>query len=181
MSVVVLLSGGLDSAICLELAPRPVVALAIDYGQPHAASELPRARQIATRAGVELVEACVRIRAVSATQGDPAMYWPGRNLMLLSLAAALAQTRGLKGVVIGANRDDRDGYPDCRAEFFVASAPALGVRVIAPLLELTKPEVGQLARKLRLPVEMTWSCYYPTGSEACGACDACTGRARALG
>ena len=109
------------------------------------------------------------------------MLWPGRNLVLLSLAAALAQQVGAGEVMIGANADDHEGYPDCRPAFFAAAAPALGVRVVAPLVELTKPEVGRMARELAVPWRETWSCYFPRAKgEPCERCDACVGRARAL-
>jgi 7-cyano-7-deazaguanine synthase len=175
---VILLSGGLDSAVCLALRRSPV-ALAVHYGQPHAGHELVAARKLARAYAADLVHVNAAIPS-AASPDDPAMLWPGRNIVLLSLAAALAQTRGLDVVVIGANRDDHDGYPDCRPEFFAAAEPVLGVKIDAPLLHLTKPEVGQLAAELGLPIRDTWSCYYPTpDGRACGSCDACKGRERA--
>lgn len=176
---VLLLSGGLDSAVCLALL-RPAWALAVNYDQPHAAPELACAQQLATTYKAKLVTASVMIPSVPG-EGDPAMLWPGRNLVLLSLAAALAQGAGATEVVIGANCDDQEGYPDCRPEFFAAASVAMGVRIIAPLITLSKPEIGAEARRLGVPIAQTWSCYYPTGEgAACGSCDACAGRAEAL-
>jgi 7-cyano-7-deazaguanine synthase len=176
---VLLLSGGLDSALCLAML-RPGWALAVDYGQPHAGEELACARRLAGTYGAQLAIARVTIPSVPAA-GDPAMLWPGRNLVLLSLAAALAQRVGADEVAIGANADDRAGYPDCRREFFEAAAPASGVRISAPLLEMTKEQIGREARNRGVPVGETWSCYYPEAGGECGRCDACAGRDRALG
>lgn len=175
---VLLLSGGLDSALCL-VTLRPEWALAVDYGQPHAVHELACARRLAQRYGSDLITARVEIPSAPAT-GDPAMLWPGRNLVFLSLAAALAQRVGTNTVIIGANRDDRDGYPDCRREFFDAAVPALSVNVVAPLLEMTKEQIGEQARERGVPLLETWSCYYPNDGVECGSCDACEGRRKAL-
>lgn len=176
---VLLLSGGLDSALCLA-AYRPSWALAVDYGQPHAERELAAARRLATAYTAELVVARAAIPS-GPTAGDPSMLWPGRNLVLLSLAAALAHQVGADEVIIGANADDADGYPDCRPEFLAAASTAMGVRVSAPLLELSKEQIGAAARERGIPLTETWSCYYPTDDgTACDACDACAARVRAL-
>lgn len=178
MTAVLLLSGGLDSAVCL-VRHRPEWALAVNYGQPHAEEELPCAARLARAFGATLATSLVRMPS-APTAGDTSMLWPGRNMVLLSLAAALAQQVGADVVMIGANADDHDGYPDCRAEFFEAAAPALGVRIEAPLLSMTKPDIGALARELAVPLPQTWSCYYPVRGQVCGSCDACAGRDRAL-
>lgn len=178
MSSVILLSGGLDSAVCLAMC-RPEWALAVNYGQPHAVEELACAVRLARAYGADLTVASVSMPSEPG-DGDPAMFWPGRNLVLLSLAAAFAQRVGADEVIIGANRDDHDSYPDCRPEFFAAAVPALGVEINAPLLHLTKPEIGALADEHGVPVRSTWSCYYPVSGQVCGSCDACAGRERAL-
>lgn len=175
---VLLLSGGLDSAVCLAML-RPQWALAVDYGQPHAVEELACAERLARAYGAALARVTLTMPSAPG-EGDPSMLWPGRNLVLLALAAAHAQQVRATEIVIGANADDHDGYPDCRAEFFAAAAPALGVRVAAPLLHLAKPAVGAMARELGVPVDETWSCYFPADGRPCGACDACAGRSRAL-
>jgi 7-cyano-7-deazaguanine synthase len=175
---VVLLSGGLDSAVCLAMM-RPKWALAIDYGQPHAVRELACAARLARAYGAELAIATTTMPSAPSA-GDQSMLWPGRNLVLLSLAAALAHQVGASEVIIGANADDHAGYPDCRPEFFAVAEPALGVKVTAPLLHLTKPEIGARARAHGVPIGETWSCYYPVDGQVCGSCDACAGRERAL-
>jgi 7-cyano-7-deazaguanine synthase len=178
MKTIILLSGGLDSAVCLAMH-RPDYALAIDYGQPNATKELACAERLARAYAAKLHIASITMPS-KPTADDPAMLWPGRNLVLLSLAAALAQQTGATAVIIGANADDRDGYPDCRPEFFAAAEPALGIEVIAPLLDKTKTEIGAMARERGVPLGNTWSCYYPVDGQVCGSCDACAGRERAL-
>jgi 7-cyano-7-deazaguanine synthase len=175
---VILLSGGLDSALCLAMT-RPEYALAIDYGQPNATKEIACAERLARAYSAKLTVASIEMPSAPSPD-DPAMLWPGRNLVLLSLAAALAQQIGASAVIIGANADDSAGYPDCRPEFFAAAEPALGITVLTPLLDKTKAEIGALARERGVPLLETWSCYYPVDGAACNLCDACTGRERAL-
>lgn len=168
----VLLSGGLDSAVCLALCPR-ASALFVDYGQPHRDREAVAAEAVARYYGLKLHRARVAVPAV-IDHGDPAMLIPGRNLMLISLAAMLGRS-----VVIGANAEDWEVYEDCRPAFF--NAVSRLVRISTPLLYLAKPEIGRLALDLRVPFELTWSCYYPAPDDGpCGRCDACQARERAL-
>jgi 7-cyano-7-deazaguanine synthase len=178
---VLLLSGGLDSAVCAAMT-HPDQALFVNYGQPHAGQERSAAERIATRFSIPLFKASVTLPFGSPTT-DPAMLVPGRNLILLALAANVIAGAGPlhRAVIIGANADDDAGYPDCRLEFFMAAEPALGVEVITPLIAKTKPEIGLLAAQLDVPVSWTWSCYYPVDDEhPCGHCDACKHRAEAL-
>lgn len=132
-----------------------------------------------------------------ASQGIPSTYVPARNSIFLSLAASLAEAKGADAIYFGANALDYSGYPDCRPEFIQAfqtmitlgtkvgatsrsplqnhSGPA--IRVIAPLLQLSKAEIVKLAKKLDVPLEWTWSCY--EGKEVpCGECDSCILRAK---
>jgi 7-cyano-7-deazaguanine synthase len=174
IDTVVLLSGGLDSATCLALT-RPAAALLVNYGQPHWGHESKAAVTIARElCGSPLYTATITL-PTRIDHTDPSMLIPGRNLILLSLAATIADH-----VVIGANADDYADYPDCRPEFFRAAEPALGVTIDTPLIDMTKREIGKLARKLGVPIESTWSCYYPLPSgQPCGNCDACRHRAEA--
>jgi 7-cyano-7-deazaguanine synthase len=176
---ILLLSGGLDSAVCAAMT-HPDQALFVDYGQPHAGQERIASKQVATRFSLPLFNANVTL-PFGIDNEDSAMFVPGRNLILLSLAAHVIAGVGERSVVIGANADDHDGYPDCRREFFDAAEPALSVEIITPLMGKTKPEIGLLAAQLGVPVDWTWSCYYPADDEhPCGHCDACKHRAEAL-
>lgn len=186
MRAAVLLSGGLDSAVCLHLAIREhgaenVVAVTVDYDQPHYL-EVGHAARLVQKSGVE--HRVVTIRGLydsssggffdtSADLSDAAAtVVPVRNLVLLTHAAVHGDP-----VIIGANADDQADYPDCRPEFFSAAERALGVSIRAPLLEKAKREVVALAKELGIPLELTLSCY--RGSN-CGECAACVLREGAL-
>lgn len=206
---VVLLSGGLDSATCLYWAKARgygVTALSVDYGQRHV-RELSCARYLARAARVKiheirvalpwlkvssLVDAGKRLPSIAPARigrgGIPSTYVPARNTVLLALAASLAEARGARCVVIGANSLDTSGYPDCRPRFQRVFERALrlgtragveggAIRIAAPLLYMDKAAIVSLARKLEVPLRMTWSCYRG-GRRPCGACDSCKLRAR---
>jgi 7-cyano-7-deazaguanine synthase len=169
---VLLLSGGLDSAVCLAME-RPDVALFVDYGQPHREQEEISVNLLAARYDVPLEVARIRVPYWQFRPDDSTMLVPGRNLVLVSLASAIASP-----VIIGCNADDFEVYPDCRPEFFAALA--LVAEVQTPLIAKRKTEIGVMAYELEVDVGETWSCYYPSGSDPCGECDACRGRAVAL-
>ena len=118
----------------------------------------------------------------------PVTYVPARNSIFLSLAASLAETKGASEIYFGANALDYSGYPDCRPEFLEAFEELIlrgtkvgtegrRIRVVAPLLRLSKPEIVRLGHSLGVPFEWTWSCYegrkFP-----CGECDSCILRAK---
>jgi 7-cyano-7-deazaguanine synthase len=187
---VVLLSGGLDSAVCLAMQTGPVDCLTVDYGQRHR-REIQAAADIAKMYGAnhtivtlnpELFAGSALTGAVEVPDGHAkapdATYVPARNTVLLALAAARAESIGSRRVVIGANADDAAGYPDCRRKYLEAFRDVLQqgtvghVWIQAPLLGMTKSEVRQMADELGVPVDWTWSCY-AGGDTPCGVCGAC--------
>lgn len=179
---VVLLSGGIDSAVAMYLMRRQfrLTALGVNYGQPHAA-ELQRAKRLAAGAGVAYVEFDVseafrRTPCAMMDGGDvstpEASIIPGRNMMLLRLARALGPAR----IIIGCNADDAQHYPDCTPEFIVWADKHLRCHVEAPLIGMTKREVVAKGRELGVPLAETLSCYRGT---SCGQCAACKLRAEA--
>lgn len=192
MTTVLLSSGGLDSALLAGMNP-DAVHLAVDYGQRHVI-ELDAARAVARHYGAAWHLARCDLRAfggstltdVDAGWSGAATVVPNRNAVLLSLAVALAQSMHGGTVLIGCNADDREHYPDCRAEFIHAAdvmaafATAGRVRVEAPLLRMDKPAIGAMARRLDVPIDLTWSCY-AGDSVPCRTCGACEQRERALG
>jgi len=192
----------MDSAVAAAWARREgyeVVALTVDYGQRHRV-ELEAARRIAAWLPVrEHVELALDLRPVGGSAltsgaavpkdgpsgGIPATYVPARNTLLLALALGLAEARDASALVIGANRIDYSGYPDCRPEFLAAfqRVAELGTkagvegrapRLLAPLLDLSKAGIAKLGAGLDVPFAWTVSCYDPdVDGRACGACDAC--------
>jgi 7-cyano-7-deazaguanine synthase len=210
---VVLLSGGLDSATAAAWAQREgysLAALTLDYGQRHRV-EIDAARRIAANLGITdhivlpidltafggsaLTDSNIAVpkgRSTTAmADGIPVTYVPARNTVFLSLALAMAETRGAEAIVVGVNAIDYSGYPDCRPEYLDAFrtlarlATKAGVsgrplELLAPLVSLTKAEIIRLGLDLGIDYGLTTSCYDPDpAGRPCGECDSC--RLRAAG
>lgn len=199
---VVLFSGGLDSATLLAMAiadGRPCYALSVDYGQRHRA-ELDAAALLAAELGARehrvvhvdagqfggsaLTEDGIAIPR-EASDGIPVTYVPARNTLLLALALGWAEVIEARSLFIGVNAVDYSGYPDCRPAFIeqferlAQTATKAGVegkplRVLAPLIDLSKAEIIRLGMRLGLDYAKTVSCYDADATgRACGSCDAC--------
>ena len=209
LKAVVLLSGGLDSCTAAAAARRDgyeLLALTVRYGQVHA-REIESARAVARALGVTRhIELDVNLAAFggSSLLGDgeipkdrppeagtiPSTYVPARNTIFLSLALAWAEVAGAEAIVIGINALDYSGYPDFRPEYLEAFermaslATRAGVegrplRVLAPLLRLSKAEIIRLGTDLGIDYSITHSCYAPDDAgRACGRCDSCRLRAK---
>ena len=201
--VVLLLSGGLDSATCLAMASNAgarVLALTIDYNQRHR-RELAAADALAAHYRVErhirlpldlrgfggsALTADIDVPKEGVLPGIPITYVPARNTIFLSVALGWAEAAGGSDLLIGVNALDYSGYPDCRPVFVSAFetmanlATKAGVegtaryRVHTPLLHLSKAGIVEAAAKAGLAMGMTWSCYDPTPDGLhCGRCDSC--------
>ena len=193
---VVLHSGGLDSTLCMLLArkhnriPR---SLGISYGQRQTI-EIAYAQKQCERFGFErhLVDVgwdkpAITIptgRSMEDMRGGIApTFLPGRNAVFLAIACAEAAGAEAEEVWIGVNAVDYSGYPDCRGTFLDAframwaEAVPNPPRIVAPLVNLNKPQIAALAKELGLAPGDTWSCYAPDTSgpepKPCGVCDAC--------
>jgi len=202
---VVVLSGGLDSTVCLGLATadgKAPLALTFDYGQRHRV-ELEAAAAVAHHYGADhlvvrldasawggsaLTDASVPVPPAGTGADIPATYVPARNLIFLSVAMGVAEARGANDVWIGVNALDYSGYPDCRPEFIASfeatAALALRrgvqgnpVRVRTPLIDLAKADIVRLGVEIGAPLHLTWSCYEGDHTP-CGGCDACALRAK---
>ena len=177
--------------------------LSVNYGQRHAV-ELKRVPEIAAAlnamrhliveldlcaiGGSALTDAVPvpKNRSVSEIgAGIPPTYVPARNTLFLALALGWAEVVQAETIYFGANILDYSGYPDCRPEFLEAfealarvgtkaGAEGRPIRVVAPLLKLTKADIIRRGVALRAPLHLTHSCYDPdpTG-RACGRCDSC--------
>lgn len=204
---VVLLSGGLDSAVTLFLASRDGYechCLTFDYGQRHK-RELRAAGLIAKEAGAGIrtvkldlpwkgsslvdkdMALPVRRTAAEIRKTIPSTYVPARNTVFLSMAASYAEVIGAEAIFIGAHSEDSSGYPDCRKEYMEAFGKAVGLGTKAgikgrlelksPLIEKTKREIIEMGRRLNVPFDLTWSCYMGA-ARPCMECDSCILRAR---
>lgn len=180
MKTIVLFSGGLDSATilaALRAQGDECLALGFDYGQPHRI-ELDRATELAAH-----YQTPFEIVAIPAMPRVDDVVFAGRNLVFVSIAIAMAQARGFDRVAVGCNASDWERFPDCRPRFWreiERIAETYGVKVATPLIYMSKTEVVQLARRLAVPIEKTWSCYSPDGDKPCQQCLACKVRAEAL-
>lgn len=207
MKVVMLLSGGMDSAVLLwklKSEGHDVRCLAIDYGQRHR-TELYAAGRIATLARVPLLRFAMpslRLLLRGGSQTDDAVavpeghyaaetmkatVVPNRNLIMLSIAAAHGISEGCEGIGYAAHTGDHAIYPDCRPEFVHAAQAAFrlgnwdaeGLLVLAPFLGSTKADIAKLGYRLGCPMGLTWSCY--KGSHRhCGRCGTCVERREAF-
>jgi 7-cyano-7-deazaguanine synthase len=183
-------------------------ALSFRYGQRHAV-ELEAAARVAHALGAAshrvLDIDAAGLRGSSLTgdgevpkarseaeigRGVPSTYVPARNTLFVAHALALAEVLPAEEIVLGINALDYSGYPDCRPEWLAAmqDVARLGtragtegraVRLVAPLVRMTKADIVRAGAALGVPFALTHSCYDPdaTGA-ACGACDSCVLRRR---
>jgi 7-cyano-7-deazaguanine synthase len=180
MKILVALSGGLDSAVVLASLVgdrHDCHAVGYDYGQPHAI-ELEYARKLAAHYSVPFeVEHLHHMPRVDD------VVFAGRNLVLASAAVAKAHADGFDGVAFGCNASDWERFPDCRPAFWKAvqsAAETYDIKVWTPLLHSWKAEIAREAKRLGVPLDLTWSCYAPINGAPCGECLACTVRQKAL-
>ncbi len=174
----VLFSGGLDSYVCLSMLSDKfnLLGVGFDYGQPHKV-ELTCARRIAKAIGIDYE---VIKLPVMPKRND--IVFCGRNAVMLSMAFSMAQSRGIKFVTTGINKDDSTDFEDCRTDFIDAIrnvGKVYGITLLTPLIEKTKKDVVELAREHLLDLESSWTCYSPYEGKPCGKCYACTGRINA--
>jgi 7-cyano-7-deazaguanine synthase len=205
----VVLSGGQDSTTCLYWAINKfgqdnVSAISFDYGQRHII-ELESAKKIAELASVEHtilpintfsflggnaltdnieVEGVVNIN-VNKENSLPNTFVPGRNLIFLTFAAALAYQKGIENLVTGVAQTDYSGYPDCRMDTLQSLEKTLclgmdyTLKIHTPLMDLSKAETVNLAIELGAMEAMAYShtCYNGV-QPPCGNCPACILRAK---
>ena len=201
MKAVCLLSGGMDSSTLAYLARDMgfgIIALHLRYGQPTEDAEYRCAQKIAASLDAEEfftvnLDYLSRIGGSSLTDdsltigdhtgdegGIPNTYVPFRNANLISIATSLAEARGAEAIFIGVQASDYAGYPDCRPQFIEAfqqvidtgTADDTTIKLMAPFVNLSKPDILKQGFALGVPYEDTWSCYR-SGAPACGTCDSC--------
>jgi len=134
-----------------------------------------------TIGGSSLTDPSIPVREGSPVEGVvPTSYVPFRNAHLLSAAASWAEVLGAGAVFVGAVWEDSSGYPDCRPAFYEAfeeairqgTRPETTIRIVTPVIALTKAEIVRRGVDLAVPFEKTWSCYQ-SEDRACGVCESC--------
>lgn len=200
---ILILSGGMDSTTLLyDQRERIALALSFNYGSNHNAREIAFARLHCQRLGIEHIviplDFMHRYFQSSLLQGDQAIpeghyadenmrstVVPFRNGIMLSVAIGMAESRGLKHVMMANHGGDHTIYPDCRPEFVEAMSRAAetgtypGITLICPFTHLTKGQIAARGRKLGINYAETWSCYRG-GQHHCGKCGTCVERREAL-
>lgn len=203
----VLFSGGQDSTTCLYWAKqtfRKVEALCFSYGQRHSV-EIEIARNIAKLADVpfQLLDASIisNLAPNSLTDSSivmdeeqpdgsyPNTFVPGRNMLFITFAAAIAYAKNIRHLVTGVSEADYSGYPDCRDTFIHSLNASINLAmdkhfvIHTPLMQRDKAKVWQLADELGvldIVKNETLTCYNGIKAEGCGNCPACKLRNKGL-
>ena len=199
-TAVVLLSGGLDSCVTAAIARQDhdLALLHVSYGQRTAGREREAFDDIARHYDVTQT-LTTRLDVLGAIGGsaltDPRMdvvdarrsgspvpgtYVPFRNTHLLAVAVSWAEVLGASAVFIGAVEEDSSGYPDCREEYYEAfnhlvrlgTRPETDLRVVTPLIRMSKGAIVRRGLELQAPLHLSWSCYIES-EVACGLCESC--------
>lgn len=197
------LSGGMDSVTMLyEYKNEIDLCVNFYYGSNHNARELECAKHHCQKLGIELVEIDLSFIGEyfysSLLEGGDAIpegnyddstmkstVVPFRNGIMLAAAAGLAESRGLKAVMIANHAGDHAIYPDCRPGFIRAMGNAIAegtyehIELRAPYTLLTKAQIALRGKRLDVDYAHTYSCY-KGGEKHCGRCGTCIERHEAL-
>jgi 7-cyano-7-deazaguanine synthase len=202
---VVLVSGGLDSCVCLAEAvgDHEIAALHVNYGHRTERRELEAFTAIADHydisrrlvcnldhlsqiGGTSLIDASCEVeKGLPGGDAVPSTYVPFRNAHILAIGVSWAEVIGARAVVIGAVAEDGSGYPDCTPAFYesfartvaVGTRPETQIDIHTPLLHLDKAGIVARGDELDAPLHLTWSCYV-NEDVACGECESCRLRLR---
>lgn len=200
---VIIVSGGMDS-ITLLYDKKDEIALGVsfDYGSNHNAREIPFAELHCKRLNIphitinlDFIHQYFRSSLLEGDQAIPEGNYdaenmkstvvPFRNGIMLSIATGIAESNGLKRVMIANHSGDHTIYPDCRPEFIKAidQATVAGtfahIRVAAPYTDISKADIARIGKRLGINYAETWSCY-KGGKKQCGKCGTCRERKEAL-
>jgi 7-cyano-7-deazaguanine synthase len=195
----------MDSCVTAALAARDyrLAFLHANYGQRTEAKELACFHRLADHFQAEhrLVVAMTALhdiggssltdRSLPVHEGEPeegtvpTSYVPFRNAHLLAAATSWGEVLGAEAIFVGAVWEDSSGYPDCRPVFYRAfeeairqgTRPDTRLRIVTPVIEMSKAEIVRQGVALGAPFEHTWSCYQAE-EQACGVCESCRLRLR---
>lgn len=196
-------SGGMDSTTMLhEYSQQIALAVTFNYGSNHNAREIECARYNCQLLGIKLVEVDLpfmgELFASSLLSGADAIpegdydeenmrstVVPFRNGIMLAVAAGLAETHGLRYIMMANHSGDHSIYPDCRPGFAEAMSKAISegtydhITLLTPYTHLSKTEIARHGAKFGIDYSHTYSCY-KGGEKHCGRCGTCTERRQAF-
>lgn len=205
----ILLSGGLDSLVSLGLKKEELnveLALTFDYGQKSGKEEIEASKKICDYYGIEhkvikldWLKEITKTSLVSddsvptgdalinSEQSAKSVWVPNRNGLFLNIAGCFADSYGYDYILIGANKEEAQTFPDNRQEFIdsvneefkFSTQKSLPPKVVAPLINNDKNDIVMLALKSHVPLELTRSCYQG-GEKHCGICESCVRLKNAL-
>jgi 7-cyano-7-deazaguanine synthase len=199
----IVLSGGLDSTTLLhDRKDEIALAVTFDYGSNHNAREIAMARLNCEELGIEhlviplaFMGQYFKSSLLSGASAIPEGHYtaenmastvvPFRNGIMIAVAAGLAESRGLRRVLLANHAGDHAIYPDCREEFVEAQRRAVelgtggNVTVEGPYSTINKTEIARIGKRLGLDYAKTYSCY-KGGEQHCGRCGTCVERREAL-
>lgn len=197
---IVAVSGGLDSAVATAVAAEShdLALMHINYGNLTDKRELEAFHNIADFYKIEkrLVADIDHLRKIGASSltdkkipvedftgkniGIPLTYVPFRNANILSIAVSWGEATGAGSIYVGMMEEDSAGYPDCTEEFIeafnrlitIGTRPETTIKLIAPLIHMSKGDVIRKGIELGAPFDLSWSCY-KNEDMACGVCESC--------
>jgi len=200
---VIILSGGMDSVTLLyDQQERIALAFSFDYGSKHNAREIPFARLHCERLGIrhitiplDFMTTYFQSSLLKGGEEIPEGHYadenmrstvvPFRNGIMLSIAVGIAESNGLKYVMMANHSGDHTIYPDCTPQFvdaFDEAAQAgtfVGIKLLSPFVNWTKGDIARRGKELGIDYAETWSCY-KGGKKHCGKCGTCVERKEAL-
>lgn len=193
----------MDSVTLLhQFKERIALAITFDYGSNHAQREIECAQWQCIELGIEHIviplDFMGKYFKSSLLQGAEAIpeghytaenmkstVVPFRNGIMLSIACGIAESRGIKHVLIANHGGDHAIYPDCRENFIEAMSRAMqtgteiGVEIVAPFTNITKADIAKIGGYLGVDYSHTYSCYKGT-EKHCGRCGTCIERKEAF-
>lgn len=200
---VIIVSGGMDSITMLyEFKDRIALGISFDYGSNHNAREIPFAEMHCKRLGIPHItiplDFMPKYFKSSLLEGADAIpegnydeenmkstVVPFRNGIMLSIAVGIAESNGLKYVMMANHGGDHTIYPDCTPAFVKAfdeaasSGTFVNVRLRSPYTNITKADIAARGKALGINYAETWSCY-KGGAKHCGKCGTCVERREAF-
>ncbi|MCX6051409.1 MAG: 7-cyano-7-deazaguanine synthase QueC [Campylobacterales bacterium] len=194
------MSGGMDSTLSAYMMQGDgceIIAVHFNYDQRTQTKELACFHKICDALNVQnkyvldldffkqlgasaLTDKNIEVPVGGVEEGVPVTYVPFRNGIFLSMAAAIAEKEGAEFITIGVVEEDSSGYPDCRESYIKSMQESINlgtkdetkIEIRMPLVHLKKSQIVQKSLALKVPLELTWSCY-KNDVLACGICDSC--------